>query len=190
MRNLDAQLTSSTPPDFLYIFCIPTLDASCYGPVTAIEYCYRYSPSAGTVQVTFNWTVLILEDTGSNFVINDTYIIQSSHSMDSANCTSSGDEVICCDVTKTDRLYFLINFAFGVTESAQGNTHGATLLGFSDALPQYRVNAVVLSRVGLTLSIGSTIGSSLTAQRGLRMLWFVIGELIYNYVNNPCVVPP
>ena len=38
--------------------------------MTAIEYCYGYNPTAGSGQPTFNWTVLILEDTGSNFVID------------------------------------------------------------------------------------------------------------------------
>ena len=83
---------------------------------------------------------------------------------------------VCCDRTNIERFNLSMNFIFGVTESTQGNTHGATLLGFHDTLSQYRVNSVVLNRFELTLSVGSTIHSSPTVQRGLRMLWFVIGE--------------
>ena len=68
-RNHDA-LSAPTLGNSLYIFRVPTLDTTCFGPVTAIEYCYEYRANAGSGQPTFNWTVLILGDTGSNFVIN------------------------------------------------------------------------------------------------------------------------
>ena len=71
---------------------------------------------------------------------------------------------------------WLCFFAFGVTESAQGNAHGATLLGYSDSLFPYRV---LINRAEVSLSVGSTIiCSSPTVQRGIHMLWFVIGKLI------------
>ena len=44
-----------------------------------------------------------------------------------------------------------MNFIFGVTESAQRNTHNTALLGFSNAMPQYHVNATATSKDGLTL---------------------------------------
>ena len=69
-----------------------------------------------------------------------------------------------------------MNFIFGVTESAQGNTHDAALLGFHETIPEYRVDTVLLDSTGLSLSVGSTIPSSPTAQRAIRMLWFVIGK--------------
>ena len=98
--------------------------------------------------------------------------------MGGASCSSSGDEITCCDVTSINGFVFLMNFAFGVTESAQGNTHGATLLGYSDSLFPYRVNAVFINRAEVSLSVGSTVRNSPTVQRGIRMLWFVIGKSI------------
>ena len=79
--------TAPTDGGSLHISHVPTLDANCYGLVTAVEYCYRYSPSAGSGQATFNWTVLILKEAGNSFVINRAYVIQSSLPIDSANYT-------------------------------------------------------------------------------------------------------
>ena len=177
LRDRDV-MTAETDRNILYIFRVPNLNSSCYGPVTATEYCFRYKPSDGTGPFTFNWTVLILEDAGNNFVINSRYVIQSHGSAGSASCTNSGQgQVTCCDVTNIESFDLPMNFIFGVTESAQGNTHGAMLLAYADALPQYRVNTVLLNKAGLTLSVGSPIPSSPSVQRGLRMLWFVIGKL-------------
>jgi hypothetical protein len=149
--------------------------------VNAIEYCYRYSTSAGSGQPTFNWTVLILEDSGNDFIINSVYVILSRLPVDSENCTSDGQLHTCCDRNDIEGFDLLTpNFAFGVIESAQGNTHGATLLGFIDALPQYQVDVLLLSRAGVTLSVGSTIiRNRPTVPRGIRMLWFVIGKHQY-----------
>ncbi len=144
--------------------------------MTAIEYCYIYNTSAGSGQSTFNWTVLILEDAGSDFVINRTYLIQSFGSMGSATCTSSGDYITCCDVTSTESFDLPMTFIFGVTESAQGNTHNAALLGFADALSQYRVGTLILPKGALNLSVGSSVLRSSLVPRGVRMLWFVIGN--------------
>ena len=110
-------------------------------------------------------------------MINSTYVIESRRSAGSASCTNSGGQFTCCDVTDIESFDLPMNFIFGVTESAQGNTHEATLLGFSDALSQYRVNSVLLVKAGLTLSVGSPIRNSPPVPRGLRMLWFVIGKL-------------
>ena len=175
-------LSTTTNGDLLHIYRVPNLDADCYGPVTAIEYCYRYSSSAGSGQVTFNWTVLILEDTGSNFMINSTHIIQSCPSEGSANCTNSdgGQIYTCCDVTNIERFDLSTNFIFGVTESVQGNTYDATLLGYLEsAYPQRIVGTIQVSKdSSLTLSVGSTFTrpSHPPNPRGLRMLWFVIGK--------------
>ena len=177
-RNVQTTMTLSYGTA-LFIYRISNLNASCYGPVTAIEYCYRYS-IAGSGQPMFNWTVFILEDNGSNnFVINGTYVIHSRGSMDSASCTSSGDQVTCCDLTSISSFDLLTSLTFGVIESIQGNSHGATLLGFHDSLAQYRVSTIVFSRDGLNyLSVGSSleIPDNSVYQGGLRMLWFVIGK--------------
>ena len=86
----------------------------------------------------------------------------------------------------TDIRSFVLpmNFTYGVTEADQGNTHGATLLGFADSLPQYRVATTQLFKTGLSLSVGSTVPRVPVTQRGLRMLWFVIGELILGLPSN------
>ena len=100
--------------NLLHIYRIPNLDTSCYGPVTSIEYCYRYSNNAGSGQPTFNWTVLILEDAGSNnLMINSIYFISNHGAL---SCTSSGDQVTCCDMINVNRFDLPMNFAFGVTE--------------------------------------------------------------------------
>ena len=171
----DTRLTTTTPDNELYIYRVPILDASCYGTVTTIEYCYRYSQAVAMGgQVNFSYTVLILEDTGSNFLINRTYTIQSRGSVGSPHCNKSASEVTCCDVTNITNFILPSNFVFGVIKSAQGNTNGVTLLGFHDT--EYGVNVVLLNRAGLTLSVGSTIRNAETVQRGIRMLWFVIGK--------------
>ena len=148
--------------------------------MTAIEYCYRYSISdAMGQQVTFNWTVVILEDAERDFMINSTYIVVQSHgSMGSANCTHSGGQVTCCDRTNINGFDLPTDFIFGVIASAQGNTRGVSLLGYSDALPQYRVDARLLGRGEVTsLSVGSNLRRSPgTLSSGIRMLWFVIGK--------------
>ena len=174
----------TTDGNLLHIYRVPNLDASCYGPVTAIEYCYRYRSLAGSGQVTFNWTVLILEDTGSNFMINNTYTIQSRPSEGSASCTNSGSFIgkiyTCCDVTNIKRFDLPMNFIFGVTESAQGNSHGAALLGHREGIfyLQHRVGTILVSKDSVALSVGSTftIPSAPPNPGGLRMLWFVIGK--------------
>ena len=91
--------------------------------------------------------------------------------------TSSGElRTVCCDVTNIDTFDLPMNFVFEVTESAQGNTNGATLLGFSTS-PQYRVDTITVSKDGLTLSVGSSIPNNVPAfPRGLHMLWFITGK--------------
>jgi hypothetical protein len=120
--------------------------------------------------------VLILEDApGSDFRINSTYTIQSRGSVGSPHCTSSGNEVICCDVTNIENFILPSNFAFGVI-SAQGNTDGVTLLGFHES--EYGVDVVLLFRAEVTLSVGSTINRRQTVLRGIRMLWFAVGKFL------------
>ena len=176
-RNHDLP-SGVTSDNSLLIYHVTNLDANCYGPVTAIEYCYRYSTNAGNGKAILNWTVLILEDAGNNYVINGTRVIQSNLPTDSADCAKSGPQVTCCDVKDIEKFDLPMNFIFGITESAQGNTHGATLLGYHDSLSQHTVPARQLCNSGLTLSVSSTVPStpwpvSLT---GLRFLWFIVGK--------------
>ena len=145
---------------------------------TAIEYCYQYDVG-GAGEAVFNWTVLILEDTaGSNFRITNSYTIESRpDSSSSVNCgDGSSGRKECCDVDQINGFNLPENFVFGVTGTSQGNTHSATLLGYFDTLPQYQVNTVIRSGTGQSLSVGSTVPSTPVVQRGLRMLWFVIGK--------------
>ena len=179
--NVESQTTDGGT---LVIYSVPTLNASCYGPVTAIEYCYRYNNSAGSDQCMFKWTVLLLEDNGKNFMISDTYIIESHLTIsNSANChmTNNREQVTCCDRTDinlSDRFNLSANFVFGVTQSVQENyTTGATLLGFHES--EYGVpNVVVINRAEVPdLSVGVTVRNGPPMPRlGIRMLWFVIGK--------------
>ena len=175
-RDRDA-FTSRTYGNQLYVYSFSNLDTSCYGPVTAIEYCYRYNVSTESGTFAFNWTVLVLEDAGSNFVINRTYFIESHGSVGSADCIlSNTDQMTCCDVINIESFDLPMVFIFGVTESAQGNTNNAELLGFADPLPQFQVGTLILSKAALNLSVGSSVPRSILVTRGVRMLWFVIGN--------------
>ena len=185
MDRVDVTPTT-TDGNTLHIYRVGDLSASCYGPVTAIEYCYSYSSTGGSGQPTFNWTVLILEDTGSNFMINNKLFIVSHPSGGNATCTSGGGpSTDCCDVTTIDSFDLPMNFIFGVTESAQGNTHSATLLGYQEAAhPQLIVSTIQVAKGNiLTLPVGSMFPIPQSAiylnLRGLRMLWFNIGKHQY-----------
>ena len=170
-------LTATTVGNRLNIYQLPAnLCENCYGRIVAIEFCYQFSTTERGPAM-FNWTVLILAKSGSHFVILDTISIESCS--DVANCSESGK---CCDVTNvTIHLNLTRKFTFGVTESSQGNTHSASLLGYHDTLPQYRVGTVQLNNAGLSLSIGSTVPNVPVVQRGLRQLWFVVGIVIINF---------
>ena len=172
-------MTSTTSVNTLNVYSVENLNQNCVGEVSAIEYCYQYSVTPG--QAVFNWTVLILENLpGNSFRITNLYAIDSRpDSLDSGSCmdTSNGMMRRCCDVEQISGFNLSVDVVFGVTESSQGNTHSASLLGFSDALPQYRVDTVLLNSGDHSLSIGSTVPSAPVVQRGLRMLWFVIGKL-------------
>ena len=111
-------------------------------------------------------------------MIANVHVIQSHPRLvRNEQCTNiGGGQVTCCDVTDIRDFVLPMNFVFGVTEAAQGNTHEATLLGFADALPQYWVDTMLQVKAGLNLSIGSTVPRVQALQRGLRMLWFVIGK--------------
>ena len=169
-------VTTGTLTEHLNIYLLPqNLSEACYGRIVKLEYCYQYDTSVSGPAV-FNWTVLILEQqtlSQSGFTIIDRIVIESHSNI--ANCIEVG---MCCDVTRVNRnLNLSRNFIFGVTGPSQGNTHSALLLGFHEhTSPQYVVNTVLLSSDGLSLSVGSTLPSAQVDQRGLRMLWFVIGK--------------
>ena len=166
----------------IYVYRVPTLDASCYDQVIArIEYCYRYNRNAASGQPNFSWKVLILEDTGSNyFMVSSTYAIQTRSSMDNANCTNSGSQTTCCDRTNIDHEFNLpMNFIFGVTESSQENTHNAELLRFPDIGDNLVDTHLVDKATDQALSMGSRIMyTNWSSPRGLLLLWFVIGKYL------------
>ena len=180
LRDEDA-LHVSTEGDELHIYHLSDeLRASCYGRVIAIEYCYQFNDT--TVPAAFNWTVLLLEESSSDhsedFKIRDIITIE--------NCEPDvisyrPGQPLCCDMIDIESFDLSQNFIFGVTESFQGNTAGATLLGFSDSLPQYQVDVVLINRAEVTLSVGSIVPTRNrpTTKRGIRMLWFVIGKLTF-----------
>ena len=177
------ELTDTTSPSELNVYHVGNLTENCHGEVNAIEYCYQYNNS-GEGEAVFNWTVLILESESSgNFRITNLHIIESHpNSLNAENCTEGKGTGLrrCCDMKSVNSFILPIDFVFGVTASAQGNTHGATLLQFADALPQYHIHTVLLIRDAITLSVGSTIPNTSVVMSGLRMLWFVTGK--YNYI--------
>ena len=176
-------LINTTAGDVINIYRVQTLNAECFGEVTAIEFCYQYSTTAGPGEAVFNWTVLIFEETAI-FTVTKIYILESRpSSLRGSECVDiGGGRAECCDRQAAIDGFDLQNgFIFGVTESAQGNTAGASLLGFLDdptfsVQPEYTVFTLqIANNIGQNLSVGSTLPRPEGVQRGLRMLWFVTG---------------
>ena len=164
--------------------------------MSAIEYCYEYTVS-GEGEAVFNWTVLILENLqGGNFMITNLYAIDSRpDSLDSGSCMDINNGLMrrCCDVEQISGFNLSVDFMFGVTGPSQGNTHSAVLLGYHEGLSQYLVDTQQCVSAGLSLSVGSTIPRiTITVQRGLHWLWFVIGKLNvckkYDHNNNIIII--
>ena len=171
-------LTTATAGDAVNMYRVQNTNCYVNQEVTAIDFCYQYS-TTGEGEAVFNWTVLILEETNV-FTIASIFIIESCpNSLSDADCVDiGGGKAKCCDREFIDSLNLGNNFRFGVTESSQGNTHGATLLGFHESLSEYRVDTVIISKEGQSIALGSTLPKQpVDPQRGLRMLWFVIGKL-------------
>ena len=180
--TINAEVVNGDP---IHVYRVPNLRNSCrYGRVTAIEYCYRYTATTAWVgQFTFNWTLLMLQEVGSNFVINNIHVLESNGSRGSAKCVDSrsGNGLIdCCDVTNVS-FDLPTDFIFGATESAQGNTHDAALLAFNDIITIS--DKWELNKDGITLSEGSTLPIQQTLVRGILMLWFVVAGKLFSYNN-------
>jgi hypothetical protein len=174
------RVTVSTAGDLLAIYRVRNLNTDCTREaVTAIEFCYRYN-TVGPGEAVFNWTVLILEETNVFTITRIIAIASRPDSLDGNDCTDfDGGLVECCDREYISSFNFQINANFGVTESAQGNTHGATLLGVHESQNEYRVDTLQLSIAELSISVGSTLPKPQVEPRGLRLLWFVIGKLLF-----------
>ena len=183
-------LTNTTAGGVINIYRVQNLNAECYvdGEVTAIEYCYRYNTDVLGEPV-FNWTVLFFTENSKDFTITDVFAIQSRPSSEKCSTHKKTSTEECCDVTFIEGFELQRNnFIFGVTESAQGNTAGATLLAFfydDDSFgltqPEYAVFTVQVSKGQTALSVGSSLptpGPGGGVNSGLCMLWFVIGKPI------------
>ena len=179
-RNIELELTAG---DVVNIYRVQNLNSDCTGEVTAIEFCYRYS-TAGQGEPVFNWTVLILEENSDSFTITRIITIESHPNLLAADhCINiHGGQTECCDredfssfSVVTDNSFM---FIFGVTDSTQGNTHEATLLGAHDSEAEYRVDTLRIPTGGQTIAVGFTLTKPLQGQQlGLRLLRFVIGKL-------------
>ena len=176
---------ASTGRDVIIIYSIEGLEGSCYGRVSRIKYCYSYNKSSSGSSV-FNLTVLILDRRdNSSFTIVNKIILVSYPNSGTTKCTNT----TCCDINKVSdlSLSYGSSFDFGVLQSSQQNTH-TDLWGFQDSLEQYRVNVIQLNRNGdsRNLSVNSTLTFENTdmANRGLRMLWFILGkhQFIMQYI--------
>ena len=173
-------LVVATAGDSIHWYRVQNLNAECFGEVTAIDFCYRYT-TTGEGEAVFNWTVLILDENAEAFTITRIYTIEShpDASSSEAECVYNDDEAIanCCDREYISNFNVETNnFVFGVIESAQGNTHRATLMGFHDSLSQYIVDTLQLSATGRTVDIGSALPKPDVRPLGLRLLQFVVGE--------------
>ena len=145
-------LTSTTDGNLVNTYRVQNYvnPVDCSGEVTAIEYCYQYT-TVGWEEPVFNWTVVVLEETNV-FTITKIIAIESRpNSLHEEDCepVSGLPEIIkCCDRDNIISLNLQINnnFVFGVTESTQGNTHNATLLGFHEAKYGIRVDTCFCPR--------------------------------------------
>ncbi len=163
----------------IHVYRVQNLNTECHGEVTAIEFCYRYNTIVPG-EPAFNWTVLIIEET--NFFTITTIIVIESHpdSLSGADCMDTGmGQAECCEREYISSFNFQTNnFVFGVTESAQGNTHGATLLGFFESQPGVYSTHIAHFCCMENYSYGFYSNQAEHwVQRGLHMLWFVIGKL-------------
>ena len=184
-RNI---LTVTTVGDEVTINRVQNLNSQteCTGvrEVTAIEFCYRYN-ATGQGEPVFNWTVLILEEDEDGFTISRIITIEShpNNTLNEGHCINVGEgKTGCCDREDFNSFSVVTNnndmFVFGVTESAQGNTRDATLLGAHDSQAEYRVDTLRISTGGQTIAVGSTLTKPLQGQQlGLRLLRFVMGKL-------------
>ena len=163
---------------------VENLTVVCTGEVTAIEFCYRYY-STEPGEAIFNWTVLFLKEESGSFKVTKVYSIKSRPNSlpenDCQNDTRVPGTIKCCDrenITSFDLDLQRNDFIFGVTESAQGNTHNVALLGFHSSLPEYNVDTMLVSKAALmmNISVGYVLPKPSGARRGLHMLWFVIGQ--------------
>ncbi len=170
-------LTATSASGVINLYRVQNLNAECYGEVTAIEFCYQYN-TIGLGEAVFNWTVLILEETAVFTIVRIITIESHPDLLSGADCMDTGiAQAECCDREYISGFNLQMNnFIFGVTESAQGNTRGATLLGFFPSQPEYRVDTLLIPSAGQTISVSSTLYKPEGVQLGLRMLWFVIGK--------------
>ena len=175
----------ATAGDSIHWYRVQNLNAECFGEVTAIDFCYRYT-TTGDGEAVFNWTVLILDESAEAFTTTRIYTIESHPDTlyNETECVHNDDEAYCCDREYISNFDVEKNsFVFGVIESSQGNTHGATLMGFHDSLSpmpllsQYRVDTLQFSAIGRTIDIGSSLPKPAVGELGLRLLQFVVGKL-------------
>ena len=166
-------LTSPSLQETIHLYRIQNVNSECYGEVNAIDFCYQFGIS-GVGEPVFNWTVLIFEETHV-FTITEVFSIESHpNSLGPANCLYNDAGGECCDRVLIPGFYYATNsLVFGFVESAQGNTHAATLQGFFMA---YRVNTLFIPSTGINISIGSTLPKVSGVPRALRMIWLVFGE--------------
>ena len=140
-------LLSESVGEILYIFDM----LPCDGSVTKIEYCYRYNRVLAAHDVMFNLTVVILN---SEYTIIHTFYAVSRAS-EAVNCINIDQNSIkCCDVTPINAFYLPSErFAFGVTASDESE---ANLLAYHESASNvFTINALQLSKAGLSLSKGS-----------------------------------
>ncbi len=181
VREFDSNVqTGTTNGHEIHLYRVQNLTAECTGEVTAIEFCYRYHATE-LGEAVFNWTVLFLDEEDKITMI--TTIESHPDSLPENDCqndTRVPGTINCCDrdnITSFDLDIQINDFVFGVTESAQGNTHSASLLGAIYELePKYSVDTMLVTKAGLNMSVGSTIFRPSGVPRGLRMLWFIIGK--------------
>ena len=180
--------------DEIHLYRVHNLSTECTGEVTAIEYCYQYYSNL-TGEAVFNWTVLFFGKEREGFEITRIDNVESHpSSLPESDCrvdTSVPETLTCCDRKSIPSFPLdpqMNNFIFGVTESAQGNTHNASLLGFHSSLVQYRVDTMIVSKAGIQndISVGYALPRPSVAKRGLLMLWFVIGKLVLVYKIRYC----
>jgi hypothetical protein len=176
----------SSNPNLVYIFPVSSESVNCSGRVSALRYCYR---ERANVEFTFDselfvFTFLILEQSGSNFTVTNSIVVNSSPNgkICSMSQTVDTDLQSCCDtifISEADKFFIpSSNFAFGIT----GNGSTVDLLRFNEFTPDFSRFLVEHYRPTVedfsTVAVGNVYVSSGTPfnDSTIRLLQFVIGK--------------
>ena len=160
----------------VYIFPLPST-LNCNGTVSAMQYCYIDWLNLGTEQLIF--TLLILEQNGLTFTINDVAMVTSmqrrricTRRFDIENFFQSGTYEYCCDTLLLDMHQFALpvqNFAFGIIPVSILGYHPSITANNRFLVEHYRFSTSVIG----TPAVGNMftlVEANRATDRSLKLL--------------------